>query len=75
MVIEKQDEALSILRVLLTATRGVGGNDVLEDILPVPIDSVQDLQELSEKLGDEEYMKKMVWYNLKKLGYVWLHNT
>lgn len=59
-MIEKQDEALSILRVLLSATRGVGGNDMLEDILPKPMDSVEELEELSARLADEDIRKKMV---------------
>lgn len=50
MMIEKQDEGISILRVLLSATRGVGENDMLEDVLPNPIDSVEDLKALSVHL-------------------------
>jgi hypothetical protein len=59
-LIEKHDETLAILRVLLSATRGVNENEMLEDILPSPLDSVQDLQELCSRLDDEEFRKKIV---------------
>ena len=59
-MIEKQDEALSILRMLLSATRGVGGNDILEDLLPNSVDSMADLEALSARLADEDFKKKMV---------------
>lgn len=60
MLIEKQDEGISMLRVLLSATRGVGGTDMLQDVLPKPIDSVEDLEALSVRLEEEAFMKKMV---------------
>ena len=59
-LIEKHDETLAILRVLLSATRGVNENEVLEDILPSPLNSVEDLQGLCSGLDDEEFRKKMV---------------
>lgn len=59
-LIEKHDETLAILRVLLSATRGVNENEVLEDILPSPLNSVEDLQGLCSRLDDEEFRKKMV---------------
>ena len=67
-LIEKRDETLAILRVLLlNATRGVNENEMLEDILPSPLDSTEDLQELCSRLNDEEFRKKMVrgFYNDK----------
>ena len=66
-LIEKHDETLAILRVLLSATRGVNENVMLEDILPSPLDSTEDLQELCSRLNDEEFRKKMVrgFYNDK----------
>ena len=66
-MIEKHDETLAILRVLLSATRGVNENEMLEDILPSPLDSTEDLQELCSRLNDEEFRKKMVrgFYNDK----------
>ena len=39
-IIEKQNEGLQMLRQLLSTTRGVGGRDMLEDMLPDPLDQV-----------------------------------
>ena len=60
MILENQNEGLSIIRMLLGATRGTDGNDMLEDILPKPIDSVEDLEQFSSRLDDEEHLKKVV---------------
>ena len=59
-MIEKQDEALSILRMPLSATRGVGDNDIREDLLPNSVGSMADLEALSARLADEDFKKKMV---------------
>ena len=59
-MIEKQSEALSILQVLLGAAKGVGGQDMLEDVLPKPIDSPEELEKMSAGLSDEEIKKKTV---------------
>lgn len=65
-IIEKHDETLSILRVILTSTRGVDNDDaVLEDILSKPVDNVKDLKELSSRLEGETYKKKMVSFGAK----------
>ena len=48
-IIQKQDEGLSMMRVLLGATRGISGNYVLVDILPKPAD----------RLEEEKFKKKM----------------
>ena len=60
LILEKQDEALSMLRMLLGATRGADENDMLEDVIPKAIDSVEELNKLSSRLDDEEFMKKVV---------------
>ena len=60
LIIEKQDEGLSMLRMLLGATRGADKNDMLEDVIPKAIDSVEELNKLSSRLDDEEFMKKVV---------------
>ena len=60
LIIEKQDEGLSMLRMLLGATRGADENDMLEDVIPKAIDSVEELNKLSSRLDDEEFMKKVV---------------
>lgn len=59
-MIQKQDEGLAILRLLLSATRGVNGNDMLEDVLPKPIDNSEEMAALSSRLTEEEFQKKMV---------------
>ncbi|CAB3984199.1 Hypothetical predicted protein [Paramuricea clavata] len=58
IMIEKQSEALSILQVLLGATKGVSGQDMLDDVLPKPIDSPEELEEMSAGLSDEDVRKK-----------------
>ena len=58
VMIEKQSEALSILQVLLGATKGVAGHDMLEDVLPKPIDSPEELEKMSACLSDEDVRKK-----------------
>lgn len=58
-ITQKQDEGLPLLRVLLGATRGVNGNDMLEDVLPKPIN----LEEMCGRLSMEENFKKKMVYN------------
>ena len=58
-LIDKHEEALSILSVSLSATRGVNNEDILEDI-PKALDSVEELEELSSRL-DDDYRKKQCW--------------
>ena len=58
-MIEKQSEALSILQVL-GATKGVAGHDMLEDVLPKPTDSPEELEKMSAGLSDEDVRKKTV---------------
>ena len=53
-----KSEALSILQVLLGAAKGVGGQDMLEDVFPKPIDSPEELEKMSAGLSDEEIKKK-----------------
>jgi hypothetical protein len=59
-LIEKHDETLSILRVLSSATRGVNDKELLDDILPSPLDTVEEITEFYSRLDDEEFRKKMV---------------
>ena len=63
IMIEKQDEGLSIFRMLLGATSKATANTdiMLEDIIPNPVDSVEDLNKLSSRLDDDqEFTNKMV---------------
>ena len=59
-IIEKQNEGLQMPRQLLSTTRGVGGRDMLEDMLPDPLDQVDQFNALCEKLSDEDFKKRMV---------------
>lgn len=61
-IIEKQNEGLQMLRQLLSVTRGAGGRDMLEDMLPRPLTQVVELNALCENLSDEDFKKKMVVY-------------
>ena len=60
ILIEKQSENQSILQVLLGVAKGVGGQDMLEDVLPKPIDTWQELEEMSAGLSDNDVRKKTV---------------
>lgn len=42
-----------MMRVLLGATRGVGGNDVLDDVLPKSAECIGDLEILCGRLEEE----------------------
>ena len=61
-MIEKQDVGLSTLRMLLGAiSKATANTDImLEDIIPNPVDSVEDLNKLSSHLDDQEFTNKMV---------------
>ena len=49
-----------MLWMVLCATRGADENDMLEDVIPRAIDSVEEVNKLSSRLDDEEFMKKVV---------------
>ena len=58
-----------MLRQLLSTTRGVGGRDMLPD----PLDQVDQFNALCEKLSDEDFKKRMVLsfiYNLFIIYYM-----
>ena len=55
-IIEKQNEGLQMLRQLLSTTRGVCGRDMLPD----PLDQVDQFNALCEKLSGEDFKKRMV---------------
>jgi len=59
-LIDKHEEALSILRVLLSATKGINEEEVLEDVIPNAIDDIEQLEELCACLNDDSYRKKLV---------------
>ena len=49
-----------MLRQLVGATRGIGGEDMLEDVLPNPLSNVDELTSLCERIREEGFKKKMV---------------
>lgn len=64
-MLENQREALSLLRGLVGASRTSTDSELLEDVLSNPIDSSDQLKEISEKiLADETFKKKMVTFIL-----------
>ncbi|XP_046864389.1 uncharacterized protein LOC124458416 [Xenia sp. Carnegie-2017] len=61
-LIDKQEEALSILRALLSATKGVDEHEILEDVLPNPLDSVEELEDLFSSLDEEKSRRKLLQF-------------
>ena len=59
-LIDKHEEALSILGVLLSATKGINEEEVLEDVIPNAFVSVEQFEEFSSRLNDDNYRKKLV---------------
>ena len=49
-----------MLRQLVGATRGIGGEGMLEDVLPNPLSNVDELTSLCEPIREEGFKKKMV---------------
>ncbi|XP_046855916.1 uncharacterized protein LOC124449018 [Xenia sp. Carnegie-2017] len=64
-LIDKQEEASSILRVLLRAKKGVDEDEILEDVVPNPLDSVEELEDLSSSLDEEKSRRKFLKEVLK----------
>ena len=69
-IIQKQD-GLSIMRVLLDATRGVGGNDILDDVLPKPAECDGDIQILCGRLGEENLKENGMFFYLLSEPYLY----
>ncbi|XP_046856605.1 uncharacterized protein LOC124449685 [Xenia sp. Carnegie-2017] len=61
-LIDKQEGALSILRALLSVTKGVDEHEILEDVVPNPLDSVEELEELSSSLDEEKSRRKLLQF-------------
>ncbi|XP_046856603.1 uncharacterized protein LOC124449683 isoform X2 [Xenia sp. Carnegie-2017] len=61
-LIDKQEEALSILRGLLSAKKGVDEHEILEDFVPNPLDSVEELEELSSSHDEEKSRRKLLQF-------------
>ena len=64
-MLENQREALSLLRGLVGVSKTSTDCELLEDVLPNPIDSSDAFRDISEKImADEGFKKKLVAYNL-----------
>ena len=62
-MVERQ-EALSLLRTILSGSN-FASKDILEDVLPKPLETVAELEALSSNLlEDAEFNKKMVGVHL-----------
>ncbi|XP_014680217.1 PREDICTED: uncharacterized protein LOC106820189 [Priapulus caudatus] len=68
-VIENQKDMMRMLRVLASASRGVGNPDLQEDVLASQLDSVAEVATLEEKLRDGDFRKKMVNYLTSLCGH------
>ena len=59
-ILANQREQLSLLRQIASTTRGRDGVDVIEDVLPEPLGSVEDLEEFSSRLREISFRDKFV---------------
>ena len=57
--IDEHEEALSILGVLLSATKGINEEEVSEDVIPNAFESVEQFDEFSSCLNYDNYIKKL----------------
>ncbi|XP_046862855.1 uncharacterized protein LOC124456454 [Xenia sp. Carnegie-2017] len=61
-LIDKQEEAFSILGALLSAKKGVDEHEILEDIVPNALDSVEELEEQSSSLDEKKSKRKLLQF-------------
>ncbi|KAK2149342.1 hypothetical protein LSH36_455g07085 [Paralvinella palmiformis] len=66
-VISNQNAQMITLKKIADATRGMEEDDLVEDIIPAPIDSVEELNRFNSKLGDPKFNKKLI-YVLSAIG-------
>lgn len=59
-ILENQKEQLSLLRQLVSCSRAGSGDLILEDVLPQPVNTIEELQQLCEKLKQEAFYTNMV---------------
>lgn len=58
-VIENQKSIISAIKQISSSGRA-DGSSVIEDLLPQPLDKVDDLERLREPLQEDQYKRKMV---------------
>ena len=56
----QQQDQLSLITQIFNVTRGAGGDDMVEDLVVAPNNYVDELTELCDKLGDQQFRKKLV---------------
>ena len=63
-IIQNQNEQLTLIRQLASATRGVSGKDVVDDVLPDPLNGSADLtmftQQLQEKAARDKFVSVLI---------------
>lgn len=61
-ILERQNEGLGILRQILAATKGrsTDDTDIIEDILPKPLETPDQMKEFCCQLDDDSFKKKLV---------------
>lgn len=60
MLIDGQIEMLGILRHIACTNRQCADGDLLEDVMPKRIDSVEEMDNFNQSLATDEYRKKLV---------------
>ena len=58
-VIENQKAIISAIKQISTSGRA-DGSSVIEDLLPQPLNKIDELERLRESLKDDQYKRKMV---------------
>ena len=59
MIMDNQREGLGLLRQLITASTPVD-DDLMEDVLPAPLETSIDIDNMEVKLSDGSFRKKLV---------------
>ena len=60
-IIENQKEQMSLLRQIVTSSSNV--EESVEDVLPKPIDTIKEMDDMRDRLRDSNYRKKLASYS------------
>jgi len=66
MILDNQKEQLALLRQIAASTQK-DYVEVVEDVLPNKLESVAELEQFNNKLGDPDFKKQMVILQLMSL--------
>ena len=66
MILDNQKEQLALLRQIAASTQK-DYVEVVEDVLPSKLESVAELEQFNNKLGDPDFKKQMVILQLMSL--------